>query len=70
MTGGVGHTGGLTSPRPWLRRGRVGYSNTGAADEIVYFFIRQNSELKKCQNLNRCQHWREVSDGKGENVRI
>ena len=29
MTGGVGHTGGLTNPRPWRRRCRAGYSNTG-----------------------------------------
>ena len=29
MAGGVGHTGGLTKPRPWRRRCRVGYSNTG-----------------------------------------
>ena len=29
MAGGVGHTGGLTNPRPWRRRCRAGYSNTG-----------------------------------------
>ena len=29
MEGGVGHTGGLTNPRPWRGRCRVGYSNTG-----------------------------------------
>ena len=29
MAGGVGHTGGLTNPRPWRGRCRAGYSNTG-----------------------------------------
>ena len=29
MAGGVGHTGGLTNPRPWRRRCRAGFSNTG-----------------------------------------
>ena len=29
MAGGVGHTGGLTNPRPWCGRCRAGYSNTG-----------------------------------------
>ena len=28
MAGGVGHTGGLTNPRPWHGRCRAGYSNT------------------------------------------
>ena len=28
MVGGVGHTGGLTNPRPWRGRCRAGYSNT------------------------------------------
>ena len=29
MEGVVGHTGGLTNPRPWRGRCRAGYSNTG-----------------------------------------
>ena len=29
MAGGVGHTGGLTNPRPWRGKCRAGYSNTG-----------------------------------------
>ena len=29
MAGGVGHTGGLTNPRPWRGRCRAGYYNTG-----------------------------------------
>ena len=29
MAGYVGHTGGLTNPRPWRGRCRAGYSNTG-----------------------------------------
>ena len=29
MVGGVGHTGGLTNPRPWHGRCRAGFSNTG-----------------------------------------
>ena len=29
MAGGVGHTGGLTNPRPWRGRCRASYSNTG-----------------------------------------
>ena len=29
MAGGVGHTGGLTNPRPWRGRCRAGFSNTG-----------------------------------------
>ena len=29
MAGGVGHTGGLTNPRPWRGRCRAGYSYTG-----------------------------------------
>ena len=29
MVGDVGHTGGLTNPRPWHGRCRAGYSNTG-----------------------------------------
>ena len=29
MAGGVGHTVGLTNPRPWRGRCRAGYSNTG-----------------------------------------
>ena len=29
MAGGVGHTGGLTNPRPWRGRCRAGYSNVG-----------------------------------------
>ena len=29
MAGGVGHTGGLTNPRPWRGRCRAGYSITG-----------------------------------------
>ena len=29
MVDGVGHTGGLTNPRPWRGRCRAGYSNTG-----------------------------------------
>ena len=29
MAGGVGHTGGLTNPRPWRGRCQAGYSNTG-----------------------------------------
>ena len=29
MAAGVGHTGGLTKPRPWRGRCRAGYSNTG-----------------------------------------
>ena len=29
MAGGVGHTGGLTNPRPWRGRCGAGYSNTG-----------------------------------------
>ena len=29
MVGGVGHTGGLTNPRPGRGRCRAGYSNTG-----------------------------------------
>ena len=29
MVGGVGHTGGLTNPRPWRGSCRAGYSNTG-----------------------------------------
>ena len=29
MAGGMGHTGGLTNPRPWRGRFRAGYSNTG-----------------------------------------
>ena len=29
MAGGVGHTGGLTNPRPWHGRCRAGYSHTG-----------------------------------------
>ena len=29
MAGVVGHTGGLTNPRPWRGRCRAGYSNTG-----------------------------------------
>ena len=29
MAGDVGHTGGLTNPRPWRGRCQAGYSNTG-----------------------------------------
>ena len=29
MAGSMGHTGGLTNPRPWSRRCQAGYSNTG-----------------------------------------
>ena len=29
MVGGVGHTGGLTNPRPWRGRCRASCSNTG-----------------------------------------
>ena len=29
MAAGVGHTGGLTNPRPWRGRCRAGYFNTG-----------------------------------------
>ena len=29
MAGGMGHTGGLTNPRPWRGRCRAGCSNTG-----------------------------------------
>ena len=29
MEGGMGHTGGLTNPRPWRGRCRAGFSNTG-----------------------------------------
>ena len=29
MAGSVGHTGGLTNPRPWRGRYRAGCSNTG-----------------------------------------
>ena len=28
MAGVVGHTGGLTNPRPWRGRCRAGFSNT------------------------------------------
>ena len=28
MEGDIGHTGGLTNPRPWHGRCRAGYSNT------------------------------------------
>ena len=28
MAGGVGHTGGLTNPRPWRGRCQAGFSNT------------------------------------------
>ena len=29
MAGDMGHTGGLTNPRPWRGRCRASYSNTG-----------------------------------------
>ena len=42
MAGGVGHTGGLTNPRPWHGRCRAGYSNTGGSP-----LLRKRAPLQK-----------------------
>ena len=50
MEGDVGHTGGLTNPRPWCGRCRAGYSNTGGPP-----LPRRGGHFKFC----RC--WRIVN---------
>ena len=47
MAGGVGHTGGLTNPRPWRGRCRAGYSNTGGPP-----LPRKRAPLQKNQEYN------------------
>ena len=48
MADGVGHTGGLTNPRPWRRRCRAGYSNTGGPP-----LPRKREPLKKVLKILR-----------------
>ena len=56
MAGGVGHTGGLTNPRPWRGRFQAGYSNTSGpslASKEGAFTKKTVSKFnisKKCQS--------------------
>ena len=47
MAGGVGHTGGLTNPRPGRGRCRAGYSNTGGPP-----LPRKRAPLQKKKSIN------------------
>ena len=65
MTGGVGHTGGLTSPRPWRGRCRAGYSNTGGPP-----LPRKRAPLQKNPQLKTIYTKKEEPKMKSNQIKI